>query len=239
MQITTLIDVIADRHEVAPLIKLTVSDHANSSDHELPPKLDLSYEELGSKLVNFARSRNVTLEFRVVSSSYTNGLPVLIEHLRVQRLVYSGEALVINCDMMLHYIPDETLITSLRSLFHKALRGLDPTLVVLVDEDVDLTSSNLVSRLRSAFNYLWIPYDTEETFLPRGSKQRQWYEADICWKIENVIDPEGVQRVERVERVQRMRNANFQGVGFGEECVVEVKPMLDGTCCWMGIEERR
>ncbi|KAI5394865.1 hypothetical protein KIW84_061477 [Lathyrus oleraceus] len=225
MQITTLIDVIADRHEVAPLIKLTVSDHANSSDHELPPKLDLSYEELGSKLVNFARSRNVTLEFRVVSSSYTNDETLSNSNSYVHESISSSAA--------------TTTITSLRSLFHKALRGLDPTLVVLVDEDVDLTSSNLVSRLRSAFNYLWIPYDTEETFLPRGSKQRQWYEADICWKIENVIDPEGVQRVERVERVQRMRNANFQGVGFGEECVVEVKPMLDGTCCWMGIEERR
>ncbi|XP_058735197.1 scarecrow-like protein 32 [Vicia villosa] len=263
MQIPTLIDAIANRHEVAPLIKLTVSDHANSSDHELPPKLDLSYEELGSKLVNFARSRNVTLEFRVVSSSYTNGFASLIEHLQVQRLVYSGEALVINCHMMLHYIPDETLsdsnsyvydsisssssitsattTTSLRSLFLKALRGLDPTLVVLVDEDVDLTSNNLVNRLRSAFNYLWIPYDTVETFLPRGSKQRQWYEADICWKIENVIAHEGVQRVERVEPIgkweQRMRNANFQGIGFGEECVGEVKAMLDEHAAGWGLKK--
>lgn len=264
MQIPTLIDAIANRHEVAPLIKLTVSDHANSSDHELPPKLDLSYEELGSKLVNFARSRNVTLEFRVVSSSYTNGFASLIEHLQVQRLVYSGEALVINCHMMLHYIPDETLsdsnsyvydsisssssitsatttTTSLRSLFLKALRGLDPTLVVLVDEDVDLTSNNLVNRLRSAFNYLWIPYDTVETFLPRGSKQRQWYEADICWKIENVIAHEGLQRVERVEPIgkweQRMRNANFQGIGFGEECVGEVKAMLDEHAAGWGLKK--
>lgn len=263
MQIPTLIDAIANRHEVAPLIKLTVSDHANNnSDQLIPPKLDLSYDELGSKLVNFARSRNVTLEFRVVSSSYTNGFASLIEHLRVQRLVYSGEALVINCHMMLHYIPDETLsnsnsyvydsmsstttattvtTTSLRSLFLNALRGLDPTLVILVDEDVDLTSNNLVSRLRSAFNYLWIPYDTVDTFLPRGSKQRQWYEADICWKIENVIAHEGVQRVERVEPIgkweQRMRNANFQGIGFGEECVGEVKAMLDEHAAGWGLKK--
>jgi len=42
--------------------------------------------------------------------------------------------------------------------------------------------------------FILFVYDTVDTFLPRGSKQRQWYEADICWKIENVIAQEGVQR---------------------------------------------
>ncbi|BBH05913.1 GRAS family transcription factor [Prunus dulcis] len=236
--------------------------------------LDLSYEELGSKLVNFARSRNIILEFRVIPSSYTDGFANLIQQLRVQNLVYaeSGEALVVNCHMMLHYIPEETLTlpsinsnpnlsscgssssygydvasssstsasSSLRTMFLKALRGLDPTVVVLVDEDADLTSNNLVCRLRSAFNYLWIPYDTVDTFLPRGSKQRQWYEADMCWKIENVIAYEGFQRVERVEPkcrwVQRMRNANFRSVSFGEDAVLEVKAMLDEHAAGWGLK---
>ncbi|XP_057421425.1 scarecrow-like protein 32 [Lotus japonicus] len=259
MQIPTLIDAIASRHDGAPpVIKLTVPG-CNYS-REIPPVLDLTHDELGAKLVNFARSRNVILEFRVVSSSYTDGFAGLIEHLRVQRLIHAAEAraaeaLVVNCHMMLHYIPEETLSTSynaydsscasssmsLRSLFLKALRGLDPTIVVLVDEDADLTSSNLVCRLRSAFNYLWIPYDTVDTFLPRGSKQRQWYEADICWKIENVIAHEGVNRVERVERrtvwEQRMRNASFQGIGFSEDSVVEVKAMLDEHAAGWGLKK--
>ncbi|KHN06002.1 Scarecrow-like protein 32 [Glycine soja] len=244
--------------------------------HNIPPMLDLSYDELGAKLVNFARSRNMVMEFRVVSSSYRDGFAGLIEHLRVQQqhFVYAAEsrttpseALVINCHMMLHYIPDETLsdttgltsflydssslaassavsvtpTSSLRSLFLKSLRGLDPTVVILVDEDADLTSNNLVCRLRSAFNYLWIPYDTVDTFLPRGSKQRQWYEADICWKIENVIAHEGVQRVERVEPKnrweQRMKNASFQGVAFSEDSVAEVKAMLDEHAAGWGLKK--
>ncbi|XP_027348637.1 scarecrow-like protein 32 [Abrus precatorius] len=267
MQIPTLIDAIASRHEVPPLIKLTV---ANANCREIPPLLDLSYEELGTKLINFARSRNVVMEFRAVSSSYEDGFAVLIEQLRVQQqqnLVYASEArpseaLVINCHMMLHYIPDETLssipdtnpssyiydfssivtsTSSLRSLFLKALRSLDPTVVILVDEDADFTSNNLVCRLKSAFNYLWIPYDTVDTFLPRGSKQRQWYESDICWKIENVIAHEGVQRVERVEPKnrweQRMRNASFQGIAFSEDCVAEVKAMLDEHAAGWGLKK--
>ncbi|KAL4354500.1 hypothetical protein GQ457_06G039690 [Hibiscus cannabinus] len=257
MQIPTLIDAIANRLEGPPLVKLTV---ACSGTEDVPPLLDLSYEELGSKLVHFARSRNVVLEFRAISSSYADGFSSLIEQLRVQHLVYaeSGEALVINCQMMLHYIPEETVSPlsnvnsnpysfessssqSLRTMFLKALRVLDPTIVVLVDEDADLTSNNLVCRLRSAFNYLWIPYDTVDTFLPQGSKQRQWYEADICWKIENVIAHEGLQRVERLEPksrwVQRMRNAGFRGVYFGEEAISEVKTMLDEHAAGWGLKK--
>ncbi|KAL5187434.1 Scarecrow-like protein 32 [Glycine soja] len=278
MQIPTLVDAIASRnyHEAPPpIIKLTVAADASFRDN-IPPMLDLSYDELGAKLVNFARSRNMVMEFRVVSSSYRDGFAGLIEHLRVQQqhFVYAAEsrttpseALVINCHMMLHYIPDETLsdttgltsflydssslaassavsvtpTSSLRSLFLKSLRGLDPTVVILVDEDADLTSNNLVCRLRSAFNYLWIPYDTVDTFLPRGSKQRQWYEADICWKIENVIAHEGVQRVERVEPKnrweQRMKNASFQGVAFSEDSVAEVKAMLDEHAAGWGLKK--
>ncbi|OIV97388.1 hypothetical protein TanjilG_17572 [Lupinus angustifolius] len=261
MQIPSLIDAIASRHEVPPLIKLTV---AGDNFRDIPPVLDLSFDELGAKLVNFARSRNVTMEFRVVHSSYTDGFASLIEHLKVQHLVYASEggaseALVINCHMMLHYIPDETLThdmdtnsyvydygyhsstLSLRSLFLKELRSLNPTIVVLVDEDADLTSKNLVCRLRSAFNYLWIPYDTMDTFLPRGSKQRQWYEADIFWKIENVIAHEGLQRVERVEPKsmweQRMRTANFHGVTISEDSVSEVKAMLDEHAAGWGLKK--
>lgn len=256
MQIPTLVDAIANRHEVPPLLKLTVV----TSLEDVPPILDISYDELGSKLVNFARSKNVMMEFRVIPSSYKDGFANLIEQLRVQNYVYaeSNEALVINCHMMLHYIPEETLVaiptsnsslyafefspsSSLRTMFLKALRSLDPTIVVVVDEDADFTSNNLVCRLRSAFNYLWIPYDTMDSFLPRGSMQRQWYEADICWKIENVIAHEGLQRVERLEPksrwVQRMRNANFRGIAFGEDAVSEVKTMLDEHAAGWGLKK--
>lgn len=244
MQIPTLIDSIATRLEAPPLVKLTVA----GATEDFPPMLDLSYDELGSKLVNFARSRNVAMEFNVIPSSSSNGFSSLIEHLRMQRLVRNKndpvEALVINCQMMLHYIPEGETLTlpnsSFRTMFLKALRGLDPTIVMLVDEDADFTSNSLVSRLRAAYNYLWIPYDTVDTFLPRGSKQRQWYEADICWKIENVISQEGAQRVERLETkskwVQRMRNAGFGGVAYSEDAVAEVKSMLDEHAAGWGLK---
>lgn len=253
MQIPTLIDSISTRPDGPPMIKLTVA----GSIENFMPMLDLSYEELGNKLVNFARSRNVVMEFRVVPCTSSNGFESLIEHLRMQHLERAqNEALVINCHMMLHCIPEETLSiipnignssssvdfdSSFRAMFLKVLRGLDPTIVVLVDEDADFTSNNVVNRLRSAYNYLWIPYDTVDTFLPRGSKQRQWYESDICWKIENVISHEGSQRVERLEPkskwVQRMRSSGFRGVGFSEDAIAEVKNMLDEHAAGWGLKK--
>lgn len=202
MQIPTLIDSMANKlhKKPPPLLKLTVI--ASDAEFHPPPLLGISYEELGSKLVNFATTRNVAMEFRIISSSYSDGLSSLIEQLRIDPFVFN-EALVVNCHMMLHYIPDEILTSNLRSVFLKELRDLNPTIVTLIDEDSDFTSTNFISRLRSLYNYMWIPYDTAEMFLTRGSEQRQWYEADISWKIDNVVAKEGAERVERLEPKSR------------------------------------
>ena len=80
-----------------------------------------------------------------------------------------------------------------------------------------------------------------DTFLPRGSKERQWYEADIYWKIENVIAYEGLQRIERPEPksrwVLRIRNANFRSLSFGEDAVSEVRTMLDEHAAGWGLKK--
>ncbi|KAL3726191.1 hypothetical protein ACJRO7_031134 [Eucalyptus globulus] len=260
MQIPTLIDAIANHLEGPPLVKVTVAGAVEDG----PPMLDLSYEELGSKLVNFARSRNIHMEFQAISSSYADGFSSLIEQLRMQKLMYSGgigepEALVINCHMMLHFVPDETFplisdseanpnhpfesssVYSPRLTLLKALRCLDSNVVILVDEDADFTSNNVASRLRSAFNYLWIPHDTVDTFLPRGSKQRQWHESYIYRKIQNVLAQEALQRIERLEPksrwAHRTRNVEFRAVPFGEDTVSEVKAMLDEHGAGWGLKK--
>ncbi|KAE9449628.1 hypothetical protein C3L33_18475, partial [Rhododendron williamsianum] len=125
--------------------------------------LDLSYDELGAKLVNFARSKNVNMEFRT--------------EIGVQLFV----------DTVRH-------------------NGHVPT----------------------AWSRWW------------GSKEREWYEGDLCWKIENVVAQEGAKRVERAEPkgqwVQRMRNAGFRGVGFSEDGVAEVKGMLEEHAAGWGLK---
>ncbi|CAA0841040.1 Scarecrow-like protein 32 [Striga hermonthica] len=241
MQIPTLIDALSSHPP--PLLRLTVAD---TSRFVTPPALDLSYDELGARLVGFARSRNMAMEFTSICTRPSDGFSNLIEHLRLQQHSENkDEALVINCHMMLHYTPDETLAESgggisCRTAFLNEIRSLNPSLVVVVDEDVDFTSNDLVRRLRSAYDYLWIHYDAVDTLLPEGSKQREWYEADVCRKIEDVVAREGTRRVERVESkgrwARRMRAAGFVEVGFGEEAVAEVKGMLEEHAAGWGLK---
>lgn len=269
MQFPTLIDSIATRFATLqrppPLLRLTV---AALSDLHAPPVFDLlSYDDLGSKLVNFARSRNVPLEFKAVPTSPSDGFASLLEEVRQSAITdctninnnlnYINNAelqqhppIIVNCQMTLHYLQEDDddhdhhdliMMSSTRTMFLQAVRALEPDVVVIVEEDADFSARNLVDRLRSAFSYLWIPFDTVDTFLPRGTKQREWYEADVCWKIENVVAHEGGSRVERQEVrgqwAHRMREAEFRGAEAGEEAVAEVKAMLEEHAAGWGAKK--
>ncbi|GJN32939.1 hypothetical protein PR202_gb21484 [Eleusine coracana subsp. coracana] len=267
MQIPTLIDMLATRPEGPPILRLTVADLQASSgaagNTAPPPALDVSYDELGARLVGFARSRNVAMDFRVVPASPADAFANLMDQLRLQQQMTmvsegvvsssSSEALVVNCHMLLHAVPDETAGTvvmttaqhhqqpvSMRSVLLKSIRALGPALVVVAEEDADFTAADVAARLRAAFNFMWIPYDAADTFLPKGSEQRRWYEAEVGWKVENVVAAEGVERVERQEdRARwghRMRGAGFRAVAFSEEAAGEVKAMLNEHAAGWGMK---
>lgn len=222
MQLPTLIDTLSSRFpDSPPFLRLTLPTPSPSS----PPTLDIPLHDLGSRLVAFARSRNIGMDFRVVPSTPSDGFDSLLRHLHSNRL--AGETLVVNCHLTPHRIPDDE---SARSAFAKGLRSLDPALVIVVEEEADFTAGDVEGRLRAAFNYMWIPFDAAEAVIPAGCEERMRYEAAACWKIENVVAMEGEGRVERLEPkatwVRRMREAGFAGIGFGEEAAAEVRGML-------------
>lgn len=259
MQIPTLIDSIATRFDsqtlgrvVPPIIKLTVGAIAD----EIPPVFELlSYDDVGMRLVNFARSRNIHLEFKVVPTSPSDGFASVLEEIRqikTTQLLYSSDNninnppfIIVNCQMTLHLLQEDDTnnhsLSSMRGMFLEALRSLEPSMVVVVEEDADFTATSLVGRLSSAFNHLWIPFDTVDTFLPPGSEQREWFEAEVMWKIENVVAHEGVRRVERQEPrgkwALRMRESQFRGIEFGDESTTEVKAMLEEHAAGWGAKK--
>lgn len=73
------------------------------------------------------------------------------------------------------------------------------------------------------------------------SEQRRWYEAEISWKIENVVAKEGAERVERTETkrrwIERMREAEFGGVRVKEEAVSDLKAMLEEHAVGWGMKK--
>ncbi|MQL93683.1 hypothetical protein Taro_026319 [Colocasia esculenta] len=250
MQWPTLIDELAKRPEGAPSLRITVPD----ARPPVPPLLNVSIEEVGLRLANFAQSREVPFEFHVLrSSSHTEigdgGDPqtdpsrfpfqFFSDHFDPSVLdLRDDETLVVNCQNWLRYLPGEGgggLGTSSDLLtkdgFLETIRGLNPAIVTVVDEDADLDSPSLSSRITACFNYLWIAFDALETFLPKDSPQRTEQEAAVGQKIENIVGFEGPRRIERTEpgaRVAwRMKRAGFCRVAFGEETLKEVKFLLD------------
>lgn len=252
MQWPTLIDALAKRPEGPPSLKLTVP----SSRPPVPPSLDVSIEEVGLRLSNFAKSRDVPFEFFTISNdpclpasgnqepistrfgSILNSLNPLTLDLR------EDEALVVNCQNWLRYLHDDddnnAPNSSVRDAFLGLIKRLDPQLVVVVDEDSDLSASNLTSRITTCFNYLWIPFDALETLLPKDSHQRMEYESDIGHKIENIIGFEGLQRIERLEGrakfANRMNNLGLSSVPFSDETIAEVKSLLDEHASGWGMK---
>lgn len=229
MQLPTLVDSVAALSPPPLLLRLTV---VPAPENHPPGALRPSYDDLGLRLASFARSRRLPLDFHVVHSSHADGFASLLHHLHATSS--PEESLVINCHMRLRCIPDE-----LRSLFLKAVRALEPRAVVVVEEDADLTSESLPERVRSAFNYMWIPFDAAEaSFL--GGEQRRWYEAGVCWRVHNLVAGEGTHRVERLEPkgrwAQRMGAAGFRGEGFGERDVAEVKAVVDDHAAGWGVK---
>ncbi|XP_058091561.1 scarecrow-like protein 32 [Magnolia sinica] len=252
MQWPTLIDALAKRPEGAPSLRITVP----SSRPPVPPLLNVPCEEVGLRLANFAKLRDVSFEFHVIEGPSSNPSDVLSEssllhhefllaQLNPSSLdLRDDEVLIINCQNWVRYLSDELVVStqdpSLRDRFLDAIRSLNPSIVVVVDEDSDLDSPSLTSRITACFNYLWIPFDALETFLPKDSCQRMEYEADVGHKIENIIGFEGVQRIERLESgnrlVQRMKKAQFQSVPFCEETVREVRFLLDEHASGWGMK---
>ncbi|KAI5340399.1 PREDICTED: scarecrow [Prunus dulcis] len=243
MQWPTLIDALAKRPEGPPLLRVTVPNWRP----QVPPLLNVSSEEVGLRLGNFSRFRDVPFEFNVIENS--SSLELLFStQLNPSSLdLQDDEVLVVNCQNWLRYLSDEPLggspghqDGSMRNTFLNMIRSLNPRIIVVVDEDSDLSAPSLSSRITTCFNYMWIPFDSLETFLPKDSTQRMDYESDVGHKIENIIGFEGHQRIERLETgvamSQRIRNVGFLSAPFCEETVKEVKGLLDEHASGWGMK---
>lgn len=234
MQWPTLIDALAKRPEGPPNLRITVP----SFRPPVPPFLNVSTQQVGFRLSNFAKFRDVPFEFNVIDVPKIDSIFTQLSMFNLR----DNETLIINCQNWIRYLSDEQCNNnnSVRDTFLCTIKGLNPSMVVIVDEDVDLSYPSLTSRITTCFNYLWIPFDALETFLPKESSQRLEYESDIHHKIENIISSEGYQRIERLESgarlSQRMKNYGYISVPFGEETVSEVKSLLDEHASGWGMK---
>ncbi|KAI3869373.1 hypothetical protein MKX03_014551 [Papaver bracteatum] len=216
MQWPTLIDALAKGPGSPPALRITVP----SLRPPVPP------------LVNVSKRRYITFSFSVLGGSSSKSsthvhldLERLMNHLNPTSLELKDddEALVVNCQNWLRYLPDELQVNTqqaptFRNRFLEIIRGLNQHIFIVVDEDADLDTTSLKSRMTDSFNYLWVLFDALETLLPKDSCQRSEYE-DIGHKIENIIGFEGL--------VERMKSAKFLSIPICEKTSQEVKYLVN------------
>lgn len=133
-----------------------------------------------------------------------------------------GEALVVNCQNWLRHVAPGSM-----DGFLDTIQALNPCLVTVTDENADLNSPSLASRIVGCFNFQWILFDVLDTSAPKDSPRRLEYEAAVGRKIESVIGVDSTERPESGARLaERMRRNKFAGVGFVEEATAEVRRLL-------------
>ena len=244
MQWPTLIDMLSKRPGGPPALRITVP----SARPAVPPQLGVSDEEIGLRLANFAKSKGVQLEFSVVqcaSPSPTSSPPkkqaALCQDLasvlsnRQSLELRDGEALVVNCQSWIRHVAPGS-----RDAFLDAVRALNPCLVTVTDEDADLDSPSLATRIAGCFDFHWILFDALDTSAPRDSPRRVEHEAAVGRKIESVVgadDADGAERAESGARLaERMRRNGFASVGFDEEAAAEVRRLLSEHATGWGVK---
>uniref|UniRef100_A0A0D3G9G6 Uncharacterized protein n=1 Tax=Oryza barthii TaxID=65489 RepID=A0A0D3G9G6_9ORYZ len=223
----------------APAIRITVP----SVRPAVPPLLAVSSSELGARLAIFAKSKGVQLEFNVVESATTTS-PKKTSTTLCQELasvlsdppslgLRDGEAVVVNCQSWLRHVAPDT-----RDLFLDTVRALNPCLVTVTDEDADLGSPSLASRMAGCFDFHWILLDALDMSAPKDSPRRLEQEAAVGRKIESVIGEEdGAERSEPGARLaERMSRKGFAGVVFDEEAAAEVRRLLSEHATGWGVK---
>lgn len=229
MQWPTLIDALADRMDGPPHVRLTVASHTLPT----PPRLHPAYEEVGHRLTLWAREKGVPFEFHILSTPLES-LHINDLHLR------DGESLAVNCNLRLHYLTDESASSAevcARDKFLQLISALNPVLVTIYEEDCDVASNDLVSRVTEAYNHEWIPFDYLATY---GSHGRREHERGIGQRVENIVACEGGERIERLESksqwLQRLRRLGFRAVPVSEDVVVALRDMVGDYAVGWGMK---
>ncbi|XAR49889.1 hypothetical protein NMG60_11004063 [Bertholletia excelsa] len=204
-----------------PLVRLTVVSAA-SGDHDRSSNVPFAIGPPGhsysSQLLCFAKSMNINLQINRLDNHQ-------LENLNAQIINSSSdETLVVCAQFRLHLLshnnPDS------RTEFLRVLRSLEPTGVILSDNNIDC-SCNYCGDFATGFSrrvdYLWRFLDsTSAAFKGRESDERRLMEGEAAKALTNTNEMnEGKEKW-----CERMRRAGFVGKVFGEDTIDEARALL-------------
>uniref|UniRef100_A0A1D1ZI07 Scarecrow-like protein 1 n=1 Tax=Anthurium amnicola TaxID=1678845 RepID=A0A1D1ZI07_9ARAE len=163
---------------------------------------------IGLRLEKLAEHLGIPFEFRAVAAKTWDLTSSML-------VCHSDEALVVNFAFQLHHMPDESVSTvNQRDKLLRMVKGLQPKLVTLVEQDVNTNTAPFLPRFVEVYNYYSAVFDSLEATMPRDHPDRMNVERQcLARDIVNIVACEGADRIERYEVAGKWR-ARMTMAGF-------------------------
>ncbi|XP_065867215.1 protein NODULATION SIGNALING PATHWAY 1 [Euphorbia lathyris] len=221
VQWPTLLEALTRRSGGPPsLVRITVvtATGENDPNAETPFSVGPPEDNFSSRLLGFAKSMNINLQINRLENHS-------LQSLNAQAINTNPEETLIVCaQFRLHHLnhnpPDE------RTEFLKVLRGLDPSGVILSENNTDC-SCNSCGDFATAFSRrvdnLWKFLDsTSSAFKGRECEERRVMEGEAARALTNQKEMnEGKEKW-----CARMKSVGFVGEVFGEDAIDGAKALL-------------
>ncbi|XP_062179696.1 scarecrow-like protein 1 [Phragmites australis] len=184
---------------------------------------------VGQRLEKLAEDCEVSFEFRAVAADIGDVTPGMLN-------CRPGEALIVNFAFLLHHLPDESVsIVNERDQLLRLVKGLQPKLVMLVEQDANTNTTPFLTRFREVYDYYSALFDSLDSTLPRESPDRMNVERQcLAREIVNILACEGPDRVERYEVAgkwrARMAMAGFVPSPFNSNVIDGIRSLLKSYC---------
>ncbi|CAA0831672.1 Scarecrow-like protein 1 [Striga hermonthica] len=182
---------------------------------------------IGLRLEQLAKDLGLSFEFKAVASR-----TVLVSPQTLNCRQPGEEALIVNFAFQLHHMPDESVSTvNLRDRLLRMVKGLNPKLVTVVEQDVNTNTSPFLTRFAEAYSYYSAVFESLDATLARESQDRMNVEKHcLARDIVNVVACEGEERIERYEVAgkwrARMSMAGFRACPVSRDVKDEIRELI-------------
>ncbi|KAH7680811.1 Scarecrow-like protein 1 [Dioscorea alata] len=202
-QYITLIQALSNPRSKAPRLRITGVDDPESVQRAVG-----GLKVIGKRLEELAKEHGVQFEFRAIAAKTGDVTPSMLD-------CRPGEALVVNFAFQLHHMPDESVSTvNQRDRLLRMVKGLNPKLVTVVEQDVNTNTAPFFPRFVEVYNYYAAVFESLDATLPRSSPDRMNVERQcLARDIVNIVACEGADRIERYEAAGKWR-ARMMMAGF-------------------------
>lgn len=223
-QYITLIQFLRNNSNKPRLLRITGVDDPESVHRAVG-----GLKVVGQRLEKLAEDCEVPFEFRAVAANIEDVTPGMLD-------CRPGEALIVNFAFLLHHLPDESVsIVNQRDQLLRMVKGLQPKLVTLVEQDANTNTTPFLSRFREVYDYYSALFDSLDATLPRESPDRMNVERQcLAREIVNILACEGPDRVERYEVAgkwrARMAMAGFVPSPFNSSVIDGIRSLLKSYC---------